>query len=228
MFNIAIDGFVGSGKSTLSTEIAKRLNLKVLDTGAIYRGIACYYIKLALPSPNNELINEFVKDLNVEIKFIENIQNVIVNGENFTNKLRYEQTSMMASLISPYQEVRNKVRLLQQKFASENDCIIEGRDIGTDVLPNAQVKLFLTGNATIRARRRFLQFKDKPNSPTYKEILEDLKLRDYRDTHREVAPLKPAEDAIIIDSTNMNLEEMINFCVEIIINKMKKSNISKN
>ena len=228
MFNIAIDGFVGSGKSTLSTEIAKRLNLKVLDTGAIYRGIACYYIKLALPSPNNELINEFVKDLNVEIKFIENIQNVIVNGENFTNKLRDEQTSMMASLISPYQKVRNKVRLLQQNFASENDCIIEGRDIGTDVLPNAQVKLFLTGNATIRARRRLLQIKDKPNSPTYKEILEDLKLRDYRDTHREVAPLKPAEDAIIIDSTDMNLEEMINFCVEIIINKMKKSNISKN
>ena len=223
MFNIAIDGLVGSGKSTLSTEIAKRLNLKALDTGAIYRGIACYYLKLNLPNPNDEIINKFVSNLNVEIKFVENIQNVIVNGENFTNMLRDENTSMMASLISPYKMIRNKVRLLQQKFASENDCIIEGRDIGTDVLPNAQVKLFLTGNATIRAKRRFLQIKDKPNSPTYEEILEDLNLRDYRDTHREVAPLKPAKDAIIIDSTNMNLEEMINYCVDIIKSKMGKT-----
>ena len=219
MFNVAIDGNVGSGKSTLAKELSERLNFKVLDTGAIYRGIACYYKSLYKTEPNEKIIEDFVKNIEIEIKFIDDKQHVIVNDIDYTPYLRLEETSMMASTISQFKLIRESVLFLQRQFAEENNCIIEGRDIGTVVLPNAQIKLFVTASEQVRAMRRYEQMKDKPNSPSYNEVLEDLRLRDYKDMHREIAPLKPAKDSIIIDSSNQTLEETVECCIKIIKKK---------
>lgn len=222
MFNIAIDGTVGSGKSTLAKGLAEKLNLKVLDTGAIYRGIACYYKeKFNNQKPNKKIIEEFVDSLEIDIKFLDGQQHVIINKRDYTPYLRLEEISMLASVISPYPEVREKVLYLQRVFARNYDCIIEGRDIGTIVLPKAQIKFFVTATEEVRAMRRYTQMKDKLNSPSYEEILEDLRQRDYKDIHREIAPLIPAKDSIMIDTTNQTLEESINYCINI-ITKLKK------
>ena len=220
MFNIAIDGHVGSGKSTLAHELAKRLNFKVLDTGAIYRGIACFYLKQNLPTPTEEIINDFVNKITVKVEFIDNLQHVIVNDIDFTSDLRFERTSMMASMISPFPNLRKKVLAIQRSFAEKYNCVIEGRDIGTVVLPDAKVKLFITASELVRANRRYQQIKDKKDSPSYQEILEDLRARDYKDMNRKVAPLKPAEDSIIIDTSDMNLFQTVDYCEKIIRSKM--------
>lgn len=223
MLNIAIDGHVGSGKSTLSKGIAKELNLKVLDTGAIYRGIACHFQTKKYNEISEETINAFIKQIEVSVKFIEDIQHVVVCGIDYTPYLRKEETSVLASKISPFPQIREKVLEIQRTFAKNYDCVIEGRDIGTVVLPNADVKFFITASEKVRAQRRFDQIKNLPDSPTFEEILKDLRDRDYQDEHRKVAPLKPAEDSIIMDTSNMSLEETIKKCVEIIKKKMKKS-----
>lgn len=220
MLNIAIDGHVGSGKSTLAHGIAEKLNLKVLDTGAIYRGMACAYKESGRKEPNEKLIDEFIKDIEVRIEFIDDIQHVLVNNVDYTPFLRLEETSMLASKVSKFPNLRKKVLHIQRDFANENDCVVEGRDIGTEVLPNAQIKFFLTAGEEKRAMRRYLQIKDNPNSPSYEEILADLKKRDYNDEHRDVAPLKPAEDSIFLDNGNLTLEETIEKCVKIIKNKI--------
>lgn len=221
MINIAIDGHVGSGKSTLARGLADKLGFKVFDTGAIYRGMACAFKNSHYNAINEENIKDFLKDLDVKIFFENKLQHVVVFNTDYTPYLRLEEISMLSSQISPYKILRDKVVMLQRNFAKENNCIMEGRDIATVVLPNADVKFFITASETVRANRRYEQIKDKPNSPSYDEILKDLRERDYKDEHRDVAPLKPAKDSIIIDTSNMNLDETIDYCLKIIKAKVK-------
>ena len=221
MINIAIDGHVGSGKSTLARGLADKLGFKVFDTGAIYRGLACAFKNSHYNDNNEENIKDFLKDLDVKIFFKNKLQHVVVFNTDYTPYLRLEEISMLSSQISPYKILRDKVVMLQRNFAKENNCIMEGRDIATVVLPNADVKFFITASETVRANRRYEQIKDKPNSPSYDEILKDLRERDYKDEHRDVAPLKPAKDSIIIDTSNMNLDETIDYCLKIIKAKVK-------
>ncbi len=221
MLNIAIDGHAGSGKSMLAHSLAKKLGIKVLDSGAIYRGLACAYKEAGLQDVNLDNITLFIKKTHVKVEFIEDRQHVIVNGKDYTPWLRLEETSRIASQISPYPILREKVMEIQRDFAENNDCIVEGRDVGTDVLPYAQVKFFVTASEEVRARRRYDQIKDKSNI-TYQQILENIRDRDYKDEHREVAPLRPANDSIIIDSSDMTLEETIQKCYEIVCSAEEK------
>ena len=217
MLNIAIDGHVGSGKSTLSKGIAKKLNLRVLDTGAIYRGIACRFKAEGLENHIDEgTINKFVEKLKVQVEFDGDLQRVIVDGVDYTPWLRKEETSVLTSKISPFPKIRDKVLDIQRDFAKKYDCVIEGRDIGTVVLPNADMKFFITASEQVRAQRRYDQIKNLPDSPSYQEILQDLRVRDYQDEHRKIAPLKPARDSIILDTSDMTLEQTIEKCVQII------------
>lgn len=220
MINIAIDGHVGSGKSTLAYGIAQKLGLNVLDTGAIYRGLACAFKESGMIEPNLENVTKFVAQTTVKVEFIDGIQHVFVNDKDYTPWLRLEETSRLASSISPYQILRDKVIKIQREFAQNYDCVMEGRDIGTDVLPNAPVKLFITASEEVRAMRRYEQIKDKSQT-SYEKILADLRERDYKDEHREVSPLRPAKDAIILDTSDMTLEQTIEKCVSIIKEKVK-------
>lgn len=222
MINIAIDGHVGSGKSTLAKGLAKRLGFNIFDTGAIYRGLACEYMKRNLGEPNQKIIEEFIKTVEIKVDFVGDIEHVYVNGFDYTPYLRLEETSVMAGKVSPYPVLRAKVLNLQRDFAKTHNVVMEGRDIGTHVLPNADYKFFVTASEDVRAKRRFDQIKDKPNAPTYQEILRDLRERDYRDEHREASPLKPAEDSVIIDSSNQTLDETIEQCLRVINNKEKE------
>lgn len=214
MLNIAIDGHVGSGKSTLAFELAKRLNLKVLDTGAIYRSIACEYKKKFGSNVCQNNLKELINDIKIEIKFIDNQQHVLINNNDYFQYLRTEEISLLSSQISPYVYVREKVLALQRNFAKSYDCVMEGRDIGTVVLPSAQYKFFITASEQERAKRRYEQLKIMNIS--YEKVLEDLRVRDYNDEHREVAPLKPAKDAIILDTTNLTLDQTVQKCIDII------------
>lgn len=225
MINIAIDGFGGSGKGTLSKAIAERYKLKTLDTGAIYRGLACEYKKRGLPVPTAEIVKEFVKDIDIEIFFQNGVEHVVVNGTDHTTNLRVEEISLLAAKVSSFDVVRASVRDLQRSFAENNNCVVEGRDIGTEVLPKADVKFFLTASAKVRAERRYNQIKNKPNAPTFAEVLNDLNKRDYNDVHRKVAPLKPAKDAIIVDTTNMTLEQSLEVCAKHIDETLARKHI---
>lgn len=214
MLNIAIDGYVGSGKSTLAHALAKRLNLKVLDTGAIYRSITCFYQEKFGNLVSGDLVEEFVKDLEVKVEFKGENQIVFVNGKDYMNRIRQEEISILTSELAPYISIRNKVLSVQRKFAKEYDCVIEGRDIGTVVLPKANFKFFITASEKTRAERRYCQIKDK-QKVSLEQILQDLQIRDYNDTHRKIAPLVPAKDSIILDTTDLTLEQTVEKCLEI-------------
>lgn len=215
MLNIAIDGYVGSGKSTLAHALAKKLGLKVLDTGAIYRSITCFYQEKFGNLISSDMVESLVKDLDVKVEFKGENQIVFVNGKDYSNKIRQEEISVLTSQLAPYISIRNKVLAVQRNFAKENDCIIEGRDIGTVVLPKSNFKFFITASEKTRAERRFAQIRDK-QTVSYEQILQDLQTRDYNDTHRKVAPLVPAKDSIVLDTTNLTLGQTVDKCLKII------------
>ena len=223
MFAVTIDGKAGCGKSTLADELSKQLNLKKFNTGAVYRGITCEYKKVyGELEPEIAQIEDFVKTLNVEVVFDGFVQKVIVNGTDYTYFLRDEGISNFVAKVSPFNEVREKVRQIQREFANNNDCIMEGRDIGTVVLPNAQCKLFITASSEVRAQRRYDQLKQTPDCPSYEEILEEINERDFKDINREHGALLPAKDSIIIDNSNETLEQTVERCKNIILEKWKK------
>lgn len=228
MFAVTIDGHAGCGKSTLAEELSKILELKKFNTGAVYRGITCEYMKqFGDLEPTFESINKFVDDLAVDVIFDGNTQKIIVNGNDYTPYLREEVISNFVAKVSPFNVVREKVREIQRNFAEYTDCIMEGRDIGTVVLPNAQCKLFITASSEVRAQRRFDQLKDTENAPTYEEILKEINERDNKDIHREHGALLPAKDGIIIDNSNETLEQTVNRCKKIIEDKQKEYNKNK-
>lgn len=223
MINIAIDGYAGSGKSVLANGLAQRLGYKVLDTGALYRGLACAFREGNFGELNEKNVVKFLKDVDVKIEFHGKVQHVLVNGVDYTSQLRENEISNMASKISTFPKLRDKILYLQRDFAKENNCVMEGRDIATNVLPNAQIKIFLTADVEKRAKRRYDEMQNKQNV-TFEQVLLDLKERDKRDETREVAPLKPAKDSVILDNGDLTIEGTVERALEIVNEKLNGKN----
>lgn len=216
MINIAIDGPGGAGKSTIAKAAAKELGYIYVDTGALYRSVGLYALRKEVKTDSADEVVPLLSEISVELKFIDGSQRVYLNGEDVSEEIRTPEASMAASNVSAIQAVRDFLFDLQRDIAKTNNCIMDGRDIGTVVLPNAQVKIFLTASAEERAKRRYLQLMEKGQEVKYEDVLKELQERDYQDSHREIAPLKPAEDSIIIDTSDINLEQSIDTVVNVI------------
>lgn len=218
--NVAIDGPAGAGKSTIAKKVAAEMKYIYVDTGAMYRSLALYFIRQGIDKDDEAKISEACKDCDVTIGYEDGKQQVILNGENVTGLIRTEEVGNMASASSVYKDVRAKLLNLQRKLAKENDVIMDGRDIGTCILPDAQAKIFLTASVDTRADRRYKELIEKGESPDLEKIKKDIEERDYRDSHRENAPLKQADDAVLVDSSDMSIEEVTNAIIDIIKSKM--------
>lgn len=211
--NIAIDGPAGAGKSTIAKMVSADMGYIYVDTGAMYRAVALYLTENNIP---DEDIEKVLGDVDVSLKFIDGAQRVYLGDRDVSELIRTPEISMAASRTSAIPAVRARLFDLQQKLARENNIIMDGRDIGTVVLPNADVKIFLTASAEERANRRYKELSEKPDCPTYEEILKDIVQRDYNDMNRETAPLKQAEDAVLVDTTELTLEQSAARIAEII------------
>ena len=207
--NIAIDGPAGAGKSTIAKAVAKKEKLIYVDTGAMYRAMALFMLRQAVDLQNREEIIEKCREAHITIGYDGDIQVVYLNGENVNGLLRTEETGNAASVVSSIPEVREKLLELQRSLAAGNDCIMDGRDIGTCVLPGAQLKIYLTADSLVRARRRFDELAARGEVCDLEKIRADIEERDYRDMHREVSPLKRAEDAVTVDTSKMTADEVI-------------------
>jgi cytidylate kinase len=208
-FNIAIDGPAGAGKSTIAKQLAKELSFIYVDTGAMYRSMALYFMRNGIAKEDEAAISDACKTVEVSIAYENGEQQVLLNGENVSKEIRKEEVGKMASATSVYKEVRKKLVELQQKLAADKDVIMDGRDIGTCVLPNAQVKIYLTASVETRAERRYQELQEKGVACDLEVIKKDIADRDYQDMHREISPLKQAEDAILVDSSDMGIEEVV-------------------
>ena len=208
-YNIAIDGPAGAGKSTIAKLVAKEKGYIYVDTGAMYRGLAIHFLKKGIQPDEKEKIIDACKDAEVSIGYEDGAQQIYLNGENITSMLREEAVGNMASISSAVPEVRAKLLDLQRNLAKEKDVVMDGRDIGTQVLPNADVKIYLTASVECRANRRFKELTEKGIACNYDEIAQDIQERDTRDMNREIAPLKKADDAVLVDSSDMTIEEVV-------------------
>ena len=207
-YSVAIDGPAGAGKSTIAKLLAKKMGYIYVDTGAMYRAMAVYFVQNNVNPDDEREINAAVTGVNITIEYMDGVQQVILNGDNVTGLLRTEETGKMASKTSKYAAVRSKLVDLQRKLAKTTDVIMDGRDIGTTVLPDAFVKIYLTASTQARAKRRFDELTQKGEQCNLEEIAADIESRDYADMHREISPLKQAEDAILVDTSDMNIEEV--------------------
>ncbi len=208
-YNIAIDGPAGAGKSTIAKLVAKELGFIYVDTGAMYRGLAVHFLKKGIVPGEVEKIEAACEDAKVELGYENGVQQVYLNGENITSQLREEAVGNMASVSSAVPAVRAKLLDLQRNLAKEKDVVMDGRDIGTNVLPNADVKVYLTASVECRAMRRFKELEEKGEACDFEKIRQDIQERDERDMTREIAPLKQAEDATLIDSSEMGIDDVV-------------------
>lgn len=218
--NIAIDGPAGAGKSTIARRIAKQLGYIYVDTGAMYRAMALFLIRTGVTAAETEKIAELCKQADISIEYQNDEQIVILNGENVNAFLRTEEVGNMASVSSANGNVRKKLVELQQELAEKSDVVMDGRDIGTCVLPNAKVKIYLTASSGVRAKRRYDELIGKEETADLVRIEKDIIERDERDMTREISPLRQAEDAILVDSSAMNVEEVIACILSIIEEKL--------
>lgn len=207
--NIAIDGPAGAGKSTIAKRLAKKLGFIYVDTGAMYRAMAYYFLQHNIDAKDENAIAAACPDVDVTITYENGEQQVLLNGENVNGVIRNEEVGNMASSTSVYPVVRKKLVELQRQLAKSVDVIMDGRDIGTCVLPDAQVKIYLTASSATRAKRRYDELTEKGVSCDLAEIEKDIIDRDYRDMHRETSPLRQAEDAVLVDSSEMNIDEVV-------------------
>ena len=216
-YSIAIDGPAGAGKSTIAKALAKSLGYYYVDTGALYRGLAFGLLQKGVPVQNEKAVEEEIKGIHVELLYENGVQKVLCNGVDCSTFIRTSEIGEGASVISQYASVREKLLDLQRNVAGQHSCVMDGRDIGSVVLPDANKKFFLTASPEVRARRRTLEFQQKGESANYESVLEEVKKRDERDMSRAVAPLKQVEDAILIDSSDLNIEEVVDkmlaYCV---------------
>lgn len=208
-FNVAIDGPAGAGKSTIAKRVAKKLGFVYVDTGAMYRAMALYLIKNNVDKEDQEAIGTKCQDADISIRYENGEQIVLLNGENVNGFIRTEEVGNMASVSSANPKLREKLVQLQKKLASEADVIMDGRDIGTCVLPGADVKVYLTASSAVRAMRRFKELEAKGEPCDLAQIEADIIERDHRDMTREHSPLKQAEDAILVDSSDMTIDEVV-------------------
>ncbi len=216
MISVAIDGPAGAGKSTLARKAAAQLGFIYVDTGALYRTVGLKFSKMGANTDLNCDIPSVLADTTVDIRFVNGEQRVFLDGEDVSEEIRTPVASMMASAVSAKGEVRAFLLEMQRKLARENDVLMDGRDIGTVVLPNATVKIFLTASAEERARRRYDELISKGMTVTFKEVYDDMVQRDYNDSHREIAPLKQAEDAVLADTTGLDPEQSLQLILNIV------------
>ena len=215
MINVAIDGPAGAGKSTVAKAAAKELGYIYVDTGALYRTIALNAVRHGILN-DTEKIEAMLSDTKVELKFADGVQSVYLNGENVSGLIRTPEISMGASVVSAIPKVRAFLLDLQRDIAKKNNVIMDGRDIATVVLPNADVKIFLFASPECRAKRRYDELIEKGESVTFDEVLDDVNKRDYQDSHREIAPLKLSEDSVMADTSELDLNGSVELVVDII------------
>ena len=212
--NVAIDGPAGAGKSTIAKRIARKLGYIYVDTGAMYRAMAYYLIQNQVDAADQEAIAAACQHADISICYQDGEQVVLLNGENVNAYLRTEAVGNMASVSSVVPEVRKKLVELQQKLARETDVVMDGRDIGTVVLPDADVKVYLTASVETRAKRRFLELQEKGEPADLAKIAADIEDRDYRDMHRDISPLRQAEDATLVDSSDMTIDQVVQAIID--------------
>lgn len=222
MISIAIDGPSGAGKSTISRTVAGKLGYLYVDTGALYRTIGLYVLRNGSDPKNEQQVEALLPKLQVNMGYRDGVQQMFLLGENVTDQIRTPEVSMAASGVSAHSCVRAYLLDLQRRLARENNVIMDGRDIGTVVLPDANVKIFLTASSTVRAKRRFNELIAKGEDITYEKVLDDVEKRDYADSHRAISPLKQAEDAIIADTSELNFEESVALIQKIIAEHLEK------
>ena len=216
IYNIAIDGPSGSGKSTIAKLLSKKLNCIYIDTGSMYRSIAYYYLNNNIDLDDKKAVVANLDNITVELKYVDNMQRVFLNGDDVTPKLRTEEIGMLTSKVATISEVREKLVSLQQKLSKKTSVIMDGRDIGTVVLPDANLKIYLTASVEERSKRRYLELLEKNVSCTLEDVKKDLIVRDEQDMSREISPLKVADDAIVVDSTNCTAQEILDKIVSYI------------
>ena len=219
-YNVAIDGPAGAGKSTIAKAVAKKLNLIYVDTGAMYRAMALFMLRSGVDLQDTDKIIEKCKEADITIRYEDGVQVVFLNGENVNAFLRTEEVGNGASAISPLPEVRRKLVELQHKLAAESDCIMDGRDIGTVVLPHATLKIYQVASVDSRALRRYKEDVAHHRNVTLEEIKKDIERRDYIDSHRENSPLRPAEDAIFLDTSDLTIQEEIDAIISLFRKKV--------
>ncbi len=208
MISIAIDGPSGAGKSTMARKVAAELNYLYVDTGAIYRSVSLYAYRTGVDKTDSEKIVSLLPEIHIDMQYqADGIQHMILNGEDVTDAIRQNEVSLYTSAVAAIPAVRAFLLDLQRNLAATHNVIMDGRDIGTVVLPDATVKIYLTASAEARAKRRWLELHEKGDPITLEQVLEDVQQRDYNDTHRDVAPLRQAEDAVLVDTTECDLEE---------------------
>lgn len=208
-FNIAIDGPAGAGKSTIAKEVARRLGFVYVDTGAMYRTMALHFIRSGIDPKDEQAVAASCRDVDVSLRYENGVQQVLLGGENVTGLIRIEEVGNMASATSVYKPVREKLVELQQALARRENVVMDGRDIGTCVLPDAPAKIYLTASSAVRAGRRYKELVEKGVECDLAEIERDIIDRDYRDMNRENSPLRQAEDAVLVDSSCMTVEQVI-------------------
>ncbi|SEF41821.1 cytidylate kinase [Eubacterium ruminantium] len=214
--NVAIDGPAGAGKSTIARLAAKKLGFLYVDTGAMYRAIALYLLWDDTDIENEESLKKALDRININIVYEKGVQHVFLNFQDVSAEIRSEKVSIMASKTSALQPVRDKLLDLQKSIAASNDVIMDGRDIGTNILPNAEVKIYLDASTDVRAKRRYDEMKAKGESPDMESIKKNIILRDEQDMNRKIAPLRKAEDAVLIDSSDMSIDQVVDRIVALV------------
>lgn len=220
-YSIAIDGPAGAGKSTIAKRVAKELGFIYVDTGAMYRAMAIYFVDNGIDGKDEAAVSKACADVDVKIAYEDGAQQVILNGENVTGRLRQEEVGRMASAVAVYAAVRSKLVELQRQLAKGTDVIMDGRDIGTCVLPDATAKIYLTASVEARAQRRYDELVQKGEKQDIEVIKADIEKRDYNDMHRDISPLKQADDAVLLDSSDMNIEQVTEAIMNIFRNAAK-------
>jgi len=209
MLNVAIDGPAGAGKSTVAKAIAARRGMLYLDTGALYRAIGLYALESGADTRDEAALEALLPEIDVALRFVDGEQRVLLCGRDVSDEIRAPEVSMAASDVSALPAVRAFLLGLQRDIAAKNDCVMDGRDIGTVILPDADLKIFLTASAEERARRRVAQLAEKGIEADFATVVEEIRLRDENDSTREIAPLKPAPDAFVVDTTDMTFEQVV-------------------
>lgn len=219
MIKIAIDGPGGAGKSTIAKAVAKKLGIVYVDTGALYRTIGYYARQKDISPTDRAAVSTCLPDIHIEVKYENGVQNVYLNGENPGDKIRTSEMSMYASAVSAIPEVRSFLLDTQRDIAKKNSVIMDGRDIGTVILPDAEVKIFMTASAECRARRRYEELCAKGQNVTYEAVFAEMNERDHNDSTRDIAPTAAAADAVLLDNSDLNFEESVDAVIEIINRK---------
>lgn len=214
-YKIAIDGPAGAGKSTIAKLVSGKLGFLYVDTGAMYRAMAYYFLQHGIHAKDENKITQVCPQIEIRLKYEAGVQQIYLNGENVSSQIRQEQVGSMASATSGYAVVRQKLTSLQKKIAETENIVMDGRDIGTCVLPDAQLKIYLTASVHTRAQRRYEELKEKGETCRLEEIEKDIEERDYRDMHREISPLRVAEDAVTVDSSDLTIDQVTDRIIEL-------------